>query len=148
MIKENIFKNKSRFHLNNNKKVLFLIYGLVNVLITNLLLQILLLFFPIFFATLISQIFNLNFGFYIYGLKVFKVKFLGKKIYLKYLFLHLLIWILNWFLINFIYCLFVLPSILVKDNGTICKYWFFGLIIIYILTYFRLNSFVKKKIDI
>ena len=103
MIKENIFKNKSRFRLNNNKKVLFIIYGLVNVLITNLLLQILLLFFPIFFATLISQIFNLNFGFYIYGLKVFKVEFLGKKIYLKYLFLHLLIWILNWFLINFIY---------------------------------------------
>ena len=103
MIKENIFKNKSRFHLNNNKKVLFLIYGLVNVLITNLLLQILLFFFPIFIATLISQIFNLNFGFYIYGFKVFKVKFLGKKIYLKYLFLHLLICILNWFLINFIY---------------------------------------------
>ena len=103
MIKENIFKNKSRFNLINYKKVLFLIYGLVNVLITNLLLQILLLFFPIFFATLISQIFNLNFGFYIYGLKVFKVEFLGNKIYLKYFFLHLLIWILNWFLINFIY---------------------------------------------
>ena len=103
MIKENIFKNKSRFYLINDKKVLFLIYGLVNVLLTNLLLQILLLFFPIFFATLLSQIFNLNFGFYIYGLKVFKVKFLGKKIYLKYFFLHLLIWILNWFLINLLY---------------------------------------------
>ena len=103
MIKENIFKNKSRLHLINNKKVLFLIYGLVNVLITNLLLQIFLFFFPIFFATLISQIFNLNFGFYLYGLKVFKVGFLGKKIYLKYLFFHLFLWILNWFLINFIY---------------------------------------------
>ena len=103
MIREDIFKNKSKFHLKTNKKVLFLIYGLVNVIITNLLLQIFLLFLPIFFATLISQIFNLNFGFYIYGLKVFKVKFLGKKIYLKYFFLHLLIWILNWFLINFIY---------------------------------------------
>ena len=103
MIKKNIFKNKSRLHLINNKKVLFLIYGLVNVLITNLLLQIFLLFFPIFFATLISQIFNLNFGFYLYGLKVFKVRFLGKKIYLKYLFFHLFLWILNWFLINFIY---------------------------------------------
>ncbi len=103
MIKENIFQNKSRFNLINNKKVLFLIYGLVNVFITNLLLQILLLFYSIFFATLISQIFNLNFGFFIYGLKVFKVKSLRKKIYLKYLFLHLLIWILNWFLINFIY---------------------------------------------
>ena len=103
MIKKNIFKNKSRFNFINNKKVLFLIYGLVNVFITNFLLQIFLLFFPIFFATLISQIFNLNFGFYIYGLKVFKVKFLGKKIYLKYFFFHLFLWILNWFLINFIY---------------------------------------------
>ena len=103
MLKENIFKNKSRFHLINNKKVLFLIYGLLNVLITNCLLQIFLLFSPIFIATLISQIFNLNLGFYLYGLKVFKVKFLGKKIYLKYLFFHLFLWILNWFLINFIY---------------------------------------------
>ena len=55
---------------------------------------------------------------------------------------------LNSLLINLIYCLFVLPSILVKENGTICKYWFFGLIVIYLLAYFRLNSFVKKKIDI
>ena len=103
MIKENIFKNKSRFHLINNKKVLFLIYGLVNVLTTNFLLQIFLLFFPVFFSTLLSQIFNLNFGFYLYGLKVFKVKFLAKKIYFKYLFFHLFLWILNWLLINFIY---------------------------------------------
>ena len=103
MIKENINNNKSILHLKNNKKFLFLIYGLVNVLITNFLLQIFLFFTPTFFATLLSQIFNLNFGFYSYGLKVFKVKFLGKKIYFKYLSFHLFLWILNWFLINFIY---------------------------------------------
>ena len=103
MIKENILKNISRLHLINNKKFLFLIYGLVNILITNFLLQIFLLFTPIFFATLLSQIFNLNFGFYLYGSKVFKVKFLGKKIYFKYLSFHLFLWIWNWFLINFIY---------------------------------------------
>jgi len=55
---------------------------------------------------------------------------------------------LNTLLINSIYCLFVLPSIFVRENGTMCKYWFFALIIIYLLAYFRLNSFVKKKIDI
>ena len=55
---------------------------------------------------------------------------------------------LNTLYINFIYCLLVLPSILVRENGTVCKYWFFSLIIIYLLAYFRLNSFVKKKIDI
>ena len=103
MIKETILKNKSKLHFIDNKKFLFLTYGFVNVFITNFLLQILLLFLPIFFATLLSQIFNLNFGFYLYGLKVFKVKFLGKKIYFKYLFFHIFLWILNWFLINFIY---------------------------------------------
>ena len=102
-MKENILKNKLRLHLIDHKKVLFLICGLINLLITNFLLQISLLFLPTIFATFISQIFNLNFGFYLYGLKVFKVKFLGKKIYLKYLFLHLFMWILNWFFINFIY---------------------------------------------
>ena len=55
---------------------------------------------------------------------------------------------LNTLYINAIYCLFILPSVWVKESGSVCKYWFFGLIIIYILTYFRLNSFVKKKIDI
>ena len=55
---------------------------------------------------------------------------------------------LNTLYINFIYCLLVLPSILVRENGTMCKYWFFSLIIIYLLTYYKLNSFVKKKIDI
>ena len=117
-MKENIFKNKLRLHLIDDKKVLFLIYGLINLLITNFLLQISLLFLPTLYATFISQIFNLNFGFYLYGLKVFKVKFLNKEIYIKYLFFHLLLWILNWFLINVIYsynvsknlaALFVLP---------------------------------------
>ncbi len=55
---------------------------------------------------------------------------------------------LNGLLINFSYILLIFPSILFRENGTMCKYWFFCLIIIYLLTYFRLNSFVKKKIDI
>ena len=115
---ENRFKKKLIFNFRDDKKALFLIYGLINVLSTNLILQISLLILPIIFATLISQIFNLNFGFYLYGLKVFKVKFLSRKIYIKYLFFHLLLWILNYFFINIIYsynvsknlaALFVLP---------------------------------------
>ena len=102
-MKENRLKKNGKFNLRDNKKVLFLLYGFINFLSTNFLLQISLLFLPIFFATFISQIFNLNFGFYLYGLKVFKVKFLSKRNYLKYLFFHLFLWILNWFLINFIY---------------------------------------------
>ena len=115
---ENRFKKKLIFNFRDDKKALFLIYGLINVLSTNLILQISLLILPIIFATLISQIFNLNFGFYLYGLRVFKVKFLSRKIYIKYLFFHLLLWILNCFFINIIYsynvsknlaALFVLP---------------------------------------
>ena len=100
---KNRLKKKSRFNFREDKKALFLIYGLINVLSTNLILQISLLFLPIIFATFISQIFNLNFGFYLYGLKVFKVKLFSKKIYLKYLYFHLFLWIVNWFLINIIY---------------------------------------------
>ncbi len=55
---------------------------------------------------------------------------------------------LNTLVINSIYSLLVLPSIWAKESGTICKYWFLCLIFIYLITYFRLNSFVKKKIDI
>ncbi len=55
---------------------------------------------------------------------------------------------LNSIIINLSYSLLVLPSILFMDNGVFCKYWFFLLITIYILTYLRLNSFLKKKIDI
>ena len=55
---------------------------------------------------------------------------------------------LNSIAINLVYCVCILPSILIKENGLLCKYWFFGLIIIYILIYLRLNSFLKKQIDI
>ncbi len=55
---------------------------------------------------------------------------------------------LNALYINFMYCLVVLPSIWIKESGSLCKYWFISLIIVYLTTYFILNSFVKKKIDI
>ena len=55
---------------------------------------------------------------------------------------------LNSIVINFTYSLLVLPSIFIKENGLLCKYWFLALIIIYILLYLRLNSFLKKQIDI
>ena len=55
---------------------------------------------------------------------------------------------LNSLVVNFTYSLLVLPSFFIKENGLLCKYWFLSLIIIYLWTYFRLNSFLKKKIDI
>ena len=55
---------------------------------------------------------------------------------------------LNSLIINLIFCFVILPSIFLKDNGLFCKIWFLALIIIYLFTYFRLNSFLKKQIDI
>ena len=92
----------SRFDFRNKKKFLFLVYGSINFLITNLILQVTLLCISTKYATLISQLFNLNFGFYSYGMRVFKVKILKKNYYLKYLVFHIFIWIINWILINFI----------------------------------------------
>ena len=83
-----------------NKQFLFVFYGILNTFLTNILLQITLFFFPIIISTLISQIFNLNFGYYLYGKKVFKVKYLRKKQYLKYLSSNFIIWNINWILIS------------------------------------------------
>tara|TARA_Y100000589_G_scaffold208783_1_gene196913 strand:- start:293 stop:679 length:387 start_codon:yes stop_codon:yes gene_type:complete len=85
-----------------NKKKLFIFYGLINTIFTNLLLQILLIFLSTVFSTFISQIFNLNFGYYLYTKKVFKVRVIKKKQYLKYLIMHFLIWNINWFCIDII----------------------------------------------
>ena len=86
-------------NLKENKKFLFIFYGILNTFLTNILLQITLFFSPIILSTLISQIFNLNLGYYLYGKKVFKVKYLRKKQYLKYVSSNFIIWNINWILI-------------------------------------------------
>ena len=50
----------------------------------------------------------------------------------------------NSIFINSIFSLFVLPSIYFADNSLICKYWFFSLILIYTLVYFRLYRLTKN----
>ena len=62
--------------------------------------KLLLLVIPTIFATLISQIFNLMFGFYFYGKNVFQLKILNRFHLLKYLLLHLFLWNINWTLIK------------------------------------------------
>ena len=84
------------------KKTLFLILGLINVLLTNLMIQIFLLFIPTIIATFVGQLFNFLFGFYFYGKKVFKVKKLNKNHLTKYIFLNVIIWNINWTLITYI----------------------------------------------
>ena len=85
------------------KKKLFLVYGILNFLVTNIILQILLLIIPTFFATVLSQIVNLFIGFFLYGKKVFKFKKLNKFVFKKYLLQAFILWILNFALIQFFF---------------------------------------------
>ena len=81
-------------------KTLFLIFGLINVLLTNLIIQIFLVFFSIIFSTFVGQLFNFLFGFFLYGKKVFGLKTLNQFHLYKYILLNIFIWNLNWILIS------------------------------------------------
>ena len=50
----------------------------------------------------------------------------------------------NSIFINLVYSGFVLPSVFFASNSLICKYWFFSLILIYIIIYFRLYRLTKN----
>ena len=84
------------------KKKLFVIFGLINLFLTNIILQFLLLIVPTVIATFASQLFNFLFGFYIYGKKVFQVKYLHKTHFFKYFLLSIIVWNINWLTINYL----------------------------------------------
>jgi len=86
----------------DSKKKLFVIFGLINLFLTNIILQFLLLIVPTVLATFFSQLFNFLFGFYVYGKKVFEVKYLNKKHFMKYFLLSILVWNINWLTINYV----------------------------------------------
>ena len=79
----------------NRKKKLFLGYGILNFLITHIILQVSLLLIPTILATVLSQFTNLIIGFYLYGKKVFKYDGLNNLVFRKYLFLATILWLLN-----------------------------------------------------
>jgi len=85
----------------------FLLLGLINFLITNLILQISLFFLPIWISTLISQSTNYLLGFNLYGKFVFKKSILNKTIALKYILISIFSWIINTL---FIYLIFKFSS--------------------------------------
>ena len=76
-------------------KRLFLVFGVINFLITNIILQILLLFLPTLFATVFSQSVNFLIGYYLYGKKVFNIAKLNSSIFRKYSILSVILWLLN-----------------------------------------------------
>ncbi|MFZ9174335.1 GtrA family protein [Vulcanococcus sp.] len=80
----------------SGRKRRFLGYGALNVLVTNLVLQGLLLVAGTGLATLLSQSVNVALGFVLYGKKVFRVERLQKRSALSYLVMALLLWWCNW----------------------------------------------------
>ena len=81
----------------------FLVLGFLNFLITNIILQILLLISSISIATFISQFTNITIGYFLYGKFVFLVKNKNFKNFLKYFMIAIITWQLNYFSINFFY---------------------------------------------
>ena len=86
---------------NKGRKRRFLIFGLINFIITILFLQFFLIILPIFVSTLLSQTINIFIGFVVYG-KSFKVKRLKKENASKYIFLAIVLWLSNWYGITFL----------------------------------------------
>ena len=82
------------------KKELFVFYGLLNTILTNIVLQISLFFLSTIVSTFLSQVFNLNFGYYLYSKKVFKVQIIKRNQFINYSIMNFLIWNINWFSID------------------------------------------------
>ena len=117
----------------NKQKKLFLFFGFLNFLITNAALQIFLLFTPILFSTILSQMINFFIGYYLYGKKVFKLNKLTNQVFRKYFFLSFIIWLLNFSIIRIFFyfglnknitALFLIP-VLVAISYFFQKYFVF-----------------------
>ena len=97
-----IFKT-SKFHMYKlsylNLKIRFIIYGLINTLITNIFLQIIILLLPLWIATFLSQMFNVILGFFIYSNLVFKLRRKPLVKFVEYFLFSIFAWNLNAFLI-------------------------------------------------
>ena len=52
---------------------------------------------------------------------------------------------LNSLLINFIYIILISPSLLFINNGILCRYWFFLLLIVYLIFYLRLKEKINEN---
>jgi len=78
------------------RKRRFLLFGVVNVLLTNGALLLLLHLVSIGLATFLSQVLNVVLGFWLYGKQVFRVERLAIRAAGAYGGLAVAIWLLNW----------------------------------------------------
>ncbi len=97
------FFGRYLLNLRNKTKSKFLFFGILNFLITQIILGLTLLFFPIYFATFISQTTNVGIGYFIYSRFVFdfKKKYSSEN-FILYSSYAIFIWLVNWFTIYFI----------------------------------------------
>ncbi len=114
----------------------FLLFGTLNFLITNLVLQVSLFIFKIWLATLISQSLNFIIGYFLYSKYVFKVKIGSKLRLLKFLILSIFAWYINIFLIVFFSNYFSISSNLGAG---------FAIPIIVIFSFFSQRFLIFKK---
>jgi hypothetical protein len=87
-------------NLSAGRKRRFLGYGALIVLLTNIVLQGLLLITSTWLATFVSQLVNVSLGFLLYGKRVFRVERLQKHSAVSYGLLAVVLWWLNWTGIN------------------------------------------------
>ena len=80
----------------SGRKRRFLGYGALNVLVTNVVLQGLLLVMGTGLATFLSQLLNVGLGFVLYGKRVFRVERLQKRSAMSYAVMALWLWWCNW----------------------------------------------------
>ena len=114
----------------------FLLFGTLNFLITNLVLQVSLFIFKIWLATLISQSLNFIIGYFLYSKYVFKVKIGSKLRLLKFLILSISAWYINLFLIVYFSNYFSISS----NLGAV-----FAIPIIVIFSFFSQRFLIFKK---
>tara|TARA_Y100000589_G_C26954595_1_gene547990 strand:+ start:95 stop:475 length:381 start_codon:yes stop_codon:yes gene_type:complete len=80
---------------NYNIKIRFIILGLLNILFTNIFLQIIILLFPLWISTFFSQMFNVILGFFLYSNLVFKIRKKNLGRFIKYFLFSIFTWNLN-----------------------------------------------------
>ena len=82
-----------------NTKTKFLVFGTINIIITQIILAICLLFLDVSISTLISQFANVLVGYNLYSRYVFNYRKIFSNSIFFYIIFSIFTWHLNWFLI-------------------------------------------------
>ena len=88
----------------------FLIFGIINFTITNIILQISLLFLNVWISAILSQIINTLIGYQLYSRYVFRIDNYRSSFYLKYILFFLIIYFLNAKLIILLSSIFLISN--------------------------------------